>query len=64
MAAKYVQEFKVPDGFPEILRDFTRELLRDQPTEMERYGYNYFVEKLKSASPSAISKEGGEILER
>ena len=33
-----VQEFKVPEGFPEVLRDFTREVLRDQPKDMNRYG--------------------------
>jgi hypothetical protein len=33
-----LQEFKVPEGFPEILRDFTREVLRDQPKNMEKYG--------------------------
>jgi len=32
------QEFKVPEGFPDILRDFTREVLRDQPKDMNRYG--------------------------
>ena len=32
------QEFKVPEGFPEILRDFTREVLRDQPKDTNKYG--------------------------
>jgi hypothetical protein len=62
MAGKYVQEFKVPEGFPEILRDFTRELLRDQPKEIEKYGFDYFKEKLKSAPPpaAAAAPEGGD----
>lgn len=32
------QEFKVPEGFPELLRDFSREVLRDQPKDMNKYG--------------------------
>eukprot|EP00613_Pedinella_sp_CCMP2098_P000621 CAMPEP_0171622944 /NCGR_PEP_ID=MMETSP0990-20121206/17594_1 /TAXON_ID=483369 /ORGANISM="non described non described, Strain CCMP2098" /LENGTH=58 /DNA_ID=CAMNT_0012188937 /DNA_START=420 /DNA_END=596 /DNA_ORIENTATION=+ len=48
MSSKYVQEFKVPEGFPEILRDFTREVLREQPKNMEKFGYDYFMEKLKN----------------
>jgi len=38
MASKYAKEFKVPEGFPETLRDFTREVLRDQPAEIDKYG--------------------------
>jgi hypothetical protein len=30
MSSSYQQDFKVPDGFPELLKDFTREILRDQ----------------------------------
>ena len=30
------QEFKVPEGFPEILRDFTREVLREQPKDINK----------------------------
>jgi hypothetical protein len=28
----------VPEGFPELLRDFSREVLRDQPKDMNKYG--------------------------
>ena len=43
-------------------RDFTRELLRDQPKEIEKYGFDYFKEKLKSAPPpaAAAAPEGGD----
>jgi len=29
MASKYIQKYPIPDGFAEILHDFTREILRD-----------------------------------
>eukprot|EP00618_Florenciella_parvula_P021115 CAMPEP_0119542470 /NCGR_PEP_ID=MMETSP1344-20130328/53596_1 /TAXON_ID=236787 /ORGANISM="Florenciella parvula, Strain CCMP2471" /LENGTH=62 /DNA_ID=CAMNT_0007586687 /DNA_START=40 /DNA_END=228 /DNA_ORIENTATION=+ len=50
MASKYAKEFKVPEGFPETLRDFTREVLRDQPAEIDKYGYDYFMKKLAAGA--------------
>lgn len=35
---KYSKEFQVPPDFPNILRDLTREILRDQPTDINKYG--------------------------
>jgi hypothetical protein len=42
MASKYLQEFPVPNGFMEILADFTREVLRVQPENIVEYGAKYF----------------------
>ena len=42
MASKYLQKFSVPENFPEILHDFAREILRDQPDDILKYGYEYF----------------------
>ncbi len=42
MASKYLQKFPVPKGFPEILHDFAREILRDQPRDILDYGCEYF----------------------
>ena len=33
MASKYIQKYGVPEGFSEILHDFAREVLRDQPKD-------------------------------
>lgn len=30
MSSRYQQEFTIPDGFPALLKDFTREILRNQ----------------------------------
>jgi hypothetical protein len=42
MASKYLQKYPVPQGFPEILHDFTKEILRDQPENIKEFGYQYF----------------------
>ena len=42
MASKYIQKYPVPQGFPDILHDFAREVLRDQPENIYEFGYLYF----------------------
>lgn len=42
MASKYLQKYPVPQGFPDILHDFAREVLRDQPENIKEYGWQYF----------------------
>ena len=42
MASKYLQKFPIPEEFPEILMSFTREILRDQPADINEYGALYF----------------------
>ena len=42
MASKYLQKFPVPHGFQEILADFTREVLREQPQNIIEYAAVYF----------------------
>jgi len=50
MASKYLQKFPVPDNFYEILHDFAREIIRDQPEDILEYGANYF-EALQKVFP-------------
>jgi len=42
MASKYQQKFPIPNGFPQILHDFAKEILRDQPADILDYGCAYF----------------------
>ena len=42
MASKYLQKYPVPDDFPDLLHDFAREVLRDQPENIYEYGALYF----------------------
>lgn len=43
MASKYIQKFPIPGQFPDILHDFVREVLRDQPENIFEYGAQYFT---------------------
>ena len=45
MASKYIQKYPIPAEFPDILHDFVRELLRDQPGDIFDYGAQYFKAK-------------------
>jgi len=42
MASKYLQKFPVPKSFPEILHDFSREILREQPGDILLFAAEYF----------------------
>jgi hypothetical protein len=42
MASKYIQKFPIPDGFPEILHDLSKEILRNQPEDIIEFSYLYF----------------------
>ena len=47
MTSRYRKPFRYPDGFADVLRDFTREVLRDQPRSIPEFGANYFDRILK-----------------
>ena len=44
---KYAKDFQIPAEFPEILRNLTREILRDQPKDINKFSMEYF-EKLRT----------------
>merc|ERR1712196_396714 len=59
MTSRYRRPFRYPDGFADVLRDFTREVLRDQPKSIPEYGAAYFDRILKqSAEQQVIAEEG------
>ena len=43
MASKYIQKFPIPGSFPELVHDFTREVLREQPENIYEFGAQYFA---------------------
>ncbi|KAF0972109.1 hypothetical protein FDP41_009805 [Naegleria fowleri] len=47
MSHKYQKDFSFPPKFQETLRDFTREVLRVQPSNIYRFGYDYFTKLAK-----------------
>ena len=42
MASKYIQKFPVPQNFPEILHDLSKEILRNQPEDIIEFCALYF----------------------
>lgn len=42
MASSYIQKYPIPQDFPTILKNFTREILRDQPANVIEYSAKYF----------------------
>jgi len=42
MASQYLKRFPVPEDFREILEAFTREILREQPSDLVSFGAHYF----------------------
>ena len=42
MASKYQPKFPIPEEFPDLLMNFTREILRDQPADIYEYGHLYW----------------------
>jgi hypothetical protein len=42
MASEYYQKHTIPEDFPLILRNFTREILRLQPKNIVEFSAKYF----------------------
>merc|ERR1711988_261700 len=47
MTSRYRKPFRYPDGFADVLRDFTREVLREQPKSIPDFGAAYFENLLR-----------------
>ena len=60
MASKYLQKYPVPEDFPDVLHDFAREVLRDQPDNIYEYGAQYF-KHLYLGEPFEYQKKGAAI---
>ena len=41
MTTKYSKEFQIPTELPQIIRDLTREILRSQPDDINKFGKNF-----------------------
>jgi len=42
MSSKFAKQYQVPPEFPEILKDFAREVLRNQPANINEFAAKYF----------------------
>jgi Ca2+-binding EF-hand superfamily protein len=62
MSSKFAKQFQVPPEFPEILKDFTREVLRNQPTNINEFAAKYFdclAQGLPAGAPIGVGGGGG-----
>lgn len=42
MSSKYIKKYTIPVGFQELLSEFTKEILRNQPQDIIDFGIEYF----------------------
>ena len=42
MSSKYIKKYSIPPGFQDLLSEFTKEILRNQPNDIIDFGVEYF----------------------
>ena len=42
MSSKYIKKYNIPPGFQDLLSEFTKEILRNQPKDIIDFGIEYF----------------------
>ena len=52
-----VEQFSIPDGFADILKSFTREVLRDQPEDINAYAAEYFAALAAQQAPTSENED-------
>jgi len=57
MSSKFAKQYQVPPEFPEILKDFAREVLRNQPANINEFAAKYF-DCLASGLPADAAQAG------
>jgi hypothetical protein len=50
MSGYSAEDTRLPEGYEPVLKDFMREVLRLQPTDIEEFGRQYFAAKLESGA--------------
>ncbi len=46
LPARYTTSLDIPTDFPVVLKEFTREILREQPANIYEFGAKYFADKI------------------
>jgi len=59
MPSKYGKQYTVPTEFPSLLKSFTREVLRAQPSDVYEFGAEYFSELLAQAAAAQAAEASG-----
>jgi len=55
---KYSKEFKIPEGFDEVLRNLTREILRNQPEDINKFALEYFANEIQARALAGNGQDG------
>jgi len=58
MSSKFAKQYQIPPEFPDILKDFAREVLRNQPSNINEFAAKYF-DCLAQGLPA--EGQGGEV---
>lgn len=61
MSARYQKTFTIPEGFPQLLKAFTREILRNQPDNIYEYGAKYFEDLIEENKRAAERVDEPEV---
>lgn len=56
--SSYAKEFAMPDGFPEIVSRLAREILREQPEDLDTFCLKYFEGRLQSEPEAGMFRSG------
>lgn len=59
MSSKFAKQFQIPPEFPEILKEFAREVLRAQPNDVYEFGTKYFERKAQGLPDEGAGGGGG-----
>lgn len=57
MSSKFAKQFQIPSEYPDILKDFTREVLRNQPANINEFAAKYF-DCLAQGLPAEVQGAG------
>jgi Ca2+-binding EF-hand superfamily protein len=63
MSSKFAKQYQIPPEFPDILKDFAREVLRNQPANINEFAAKYFdclAQGLPAEGPGGDVAGGGD----
>eukprot|EP00238_Polyblepharides_amylifera_P004792 CAMPEP_0196587910 /NCGR_PEP_ID=MMETSP1081-20130531/58985_1 /TAXON_ID=36882 /ORGANISM="Pyramimonas amylifera, Strain CCMP720" /LENGTH=463 /DNA_ID=CAMNT_0041910241 /DNA_START=329 /DNA_END=1720 /DNA_ORIENTATION=- len=60
MSSRYQKQFTIPEGFPQLLKTFSREVLRCQPPNIYKFGARYFAQLVEARQAEAEEAMGQE----
>lgn len=59
MSSRYQKQFTIPEGYPQLLKTFSREVLRCQPPNIYKFGARYFAQLVEARQAETEEAMGG-----